>query len=185
MHSLPAPEAHSWFAVRTRSNFERQIATGLEQRGYQHFLPSYRSLRRWSDRIKETEAPLFPGYVFCRFHPANRLPILQVPGVAGIAGIGNTPEAIPEREIEAIRTALNSDVNVQPWPFANVGDRVVVCAGPLIGMEGILKEYKGGYRIVLSVALMQRSVAVEVERDWVRPALDSLGRSTEANRRAC
>lgn len=159
----------SWYAIRVKSRFENTVATLLEGKGYESFLPIYSIRRRWSDRFKETKLPLFPGYLFCRFSPLNRLPILTVPGIVHIVGAGNTPLAMDEAEIAAIQAAVQSGLPRQPWPFLQVGDRVKVAAGPLSGIEGILLSFKGRKRLVLSVTLLQRSVAVEIDEDGVLP----------------
>jgi transcription antitermination factor NusG len=158
-----------WFAVRVRSNYERTAAVHLRERGYEEFSPSYKVERRWSDRKKTIEKFLFPGYVFSRLDPLNRLPVLTVPGVVGLVGLGKTPSPIPDHEIENIRTMVQSGLLVQPWPFLEVGQRVVIERGPLTSVEGILQDIKGKFRLVVSIALLQRSVSAEVDRDWVRP----------------
>jgi transcription antitermination factor NusG len=158
-----------WFALRVRSNFEKVATQLLEQKGYESFLPLYHSRNRWSDRIKTVERPLFPGYLFCRFDQQQRLPILVTPGVVGVVGLGKTPVPIPLVEIEAVQGMIRSGLPVTPWPFLRVGQRLVMERGPLRGMEGILQEIKSRYRFVVSVNLLQRSVAAEVESDWVRP----------------
>jgi transcription antitermination factor NusG len=111
------PSLLQWFAVRVRSNYERTTATHLRQRGYEEFCPSYASERRWSDRTKTVEQYLFPGYVFSRLDPQDRLPVLTAPGVVGLVGFGKTPSPIPDREIENIRTMVQSGVLIQKWPF--------------------------------------------------------------------
>jgi transcription antitermination factor NusG len=159
----------AWFAVRVRSHFERIAAAHLRDRGYEEFLPSYKAERRWSDRIKIMDQFLFPGYVFSRLNPRDRSPVLTVPGVIGLAGFGKTPSAIPDREIEHIRTMVRSGLPVTPWPFLRVGQRVLIERGPLAGVEGILEEVKRRFRLVVSISLLQRSVSAEVDRNWVRP----------------
>lgn len=160
---------YPWFAVRVRSNHERTAVIHLRQRGYEEFAPSYRTERRWSDRTKEIERFLFPGYVFCRLNPLDRLPVLTVPGVVGLVGFGKTPSPVPDQEIESIRKMVQSGLLVVPWPFIRLGQRVLIERGPLAGVEGILKELKGEWRLVVSVPLLQRSVSAEVDRSWVHP----------------
>jgi transcription antitermination factor NusG len=158
-----------WFAVRVKSNREWAVATLLGQRGYQRFLPTCKVRARWSDRIKSADRILFPGYVFCSFNPADRLPILSTPGVLHVVGVGKEPAAVPEVEMNALWTTLQSGVTVGPWPYLCSGDRVVVERGALAGVEGIVTHIKGGCRLVVSIALLQRSIAAEIDRDWVRP----------------
>lgn len=163
--SAPFP----WFALQVRSRREGFVATYLEGQGYECFLPLYKSRRRWSDRVKEVEQPLFPGYLFCRFDLHNRGPLLMTPGVQQIVGVARTPMPVEEREIEAIRQALSSGLPNQPWPYMQVGERVRVNYGSLVNLEGILVNFKGSHRVVLSVSLLQRSVAMEIDLAWVSP----------------
>ena len=156
-------QTHTWFAVQTRTRYEKFAAKQLSGRGYQVFLPCYQCKRRWSDRVQEFEVPLFPGYLFCRFNLLDRLPILTTPGVIQIVGLGKTPYPVDEEEVVALQTAVQTGVPRHPWPFLKVGQRVRVEAGPLSGLEGMLLNFKGRYRLVLSVSLLQRSVAVEVD----------------------
>lgn len=163
-----------WFAIRVRSNFERRVCTALKGTGYETFLPTYRERRSWSDRIKEVQVPLFPGYTFCRFDPERRLPILQVPGVVNIVSFGNRPEPVAEDEISAVRTMVETKLAVRPWPFLHVGQRVRIRKGPLAGAEGFLVEFKNSFRLVVSITILNRSVAAELDGAWVTPENASL-----------
>ena len=158
-----------WFALRVRSRHENTVATILSGKGYEWFVPLYKSRRLWSDRIKEIQMSLFPGYVFCRFDLQQRFPILTTPGVVSVVGIGKCPIPIDDAEIAAIQAAVRSGLPSRPWPFLQTGQRVRVEYGPLCGLEGILLHVKGQRRLVLSVTLLQRSVAVEVDDAWVVP----------------
>jgi transcription antitermination factor NusG len=173
-------QGQKWFALRVKSRSEKLVATMAHNKGFQEFLPLHQCRRRWSDRFKSVELPLFPGYVFCRLNPERRLPILIIPGVLHFVGLGRVPVPIDDAEIAAIEKAVRSGLDVQPWPFLNVGQRVRVEFGPLAGVEGILVELRKQRRIVVSVSLLQRSVGVEIEADWVKP-LDA-NRRTPANR---
>lgn len=181
MESTLQTEAGSlpcWYALRVKSHCERMTAESLRCRGYEEFLPTYRLRRRWSDRWVELELPLFPGYVFSRFDARNRLPVLQIPSLVHIVGIGKTPLPVDEREIAAIQAIVRSGIAAQPWPYLRVGDLVRVQYGALCGLEGILVEVRKRHRLVVSVTLLQRSVAVEIDRDWVslvRPARARMG----------
>jgi transcription antitermination factor NusG len=146
---------------------ENLIAAQLEGQGFECFLPKYKSLREWSDRKKEVERPLFPGYLFCRFDYTQRRPVVVTPGVLQIVGCGRTPMPIEDREIQAIQIAVASGVPGQPWPYLEVGEKVRIHTGTLSGLEGILVNFKGHHRVVLSVTLLQRSVALEVDLSWV------------------
>lgn len=171
----------SWFAVRVRSNQERVVAAYLRSRGYEEFSPSYKIERHWSDRKKEIDRLIFPGYVFCRLDPAVRLPVLQAPGVVDLVSFGKSPAPIPDREIEAIRRMVQSGLLVMPWPYLELGNSVLIERGPLAGIEGILEEVKGKCRLIISVNLLQRSVSAEVERSWVRPLPPGRGTRTKTN----
>jgi transcription antitermination factor NusG len=161
--------SYPWFALQTRSRHENLVANQLRGKGYDLFLPVYKSRRRWSDRVKELELPLFPGYLFCRFNPLDRLPILVTPGVIQIVGIGKNPAPVDDAEIGTLQSAVQSGLPRQPWPFLQIGQRVRVTYGPLHGLEGILLSFKGRHRLVFSVTLLQRSVAVEVDEAWIEP----------------
>jgi transcription antitermination factor NusG len=166
-----------WYALRVKSRAEKVVAMMARNRGFEEFLPVYQSRHQWSDRKKTVELPLFPGYVFCRLAPERRLPLLTIPGVLHLVGIGKAPAPIEEAEINAIRMAVDSGLCAEPWPFLEIGQRVVLDGGPLAGLEGILIEARKQQRLVVSVTLLKRSVAVGIERHWVRP-LDANGRPT-------
>jgi transcription antitermination factor NusG len=156
-----------WFGVHTRSNHEKVTASVLSFKGYDNYLPTYKSRKRWSDRVVETDRPLFPGYVFCRFDPKARLPILTTPGVVSVVGFGNEPAPIDDREIEAVQAVLESGLHAEPCPFLRAGQRIRVTQGSLNGLEGILTRKKSEWRMVVSVAMLQRSISVEIDREWI------------------
>lgn len=156
-------EDHPWFALRVRTRHEAGVANLLRGRGYEPFLPTHICRKRWSDRIKNVQTALFPGYLFCKFDVQRRLPILQTPGVIEISGYNRVPVPIEESELNAIQALVVSGLPSRPWPFLQVGDRVRIVAGPLRGYEGFLAGFKGGYRLVLSITLLQRAVAVEID----------------------
>src|SRR5689334_3523968 len=143
-----------WLAVQTRSRYENFAASHLSGIGYHVFLPAYQCRRQWSDRVKQIELPLFPGYLFCRFDPQNRLPILSTPGVIQIVGIGKQPVPVAESEIAAIQTLIRSGLPSLPWAFSHVGERVRIERGPLAGAEGVLTGFRGRHRLVLSITLL-------------------------------
>ena len=173
--TLPRPAQLSWYALRIQSRLGSLASTTLRDKGYEEFFPLYWSRRRWSDRTKELELPLFPGYLFCQFDVSDRLPILTTPGVIGIVGIGKTPAPVDLDEIEAIRVILRSGLAAQPWPSLRVGSKVYIERGPLAGLEGIITNTDKVYRLIASVSLLQRSVAVEIDREWARPIADGMG----------
>jgi transcription antitermination factor NusG len=160
---------HQWYAVRTAAGREKAVSAQLQSKGIEEFLPLYKSQRQWSDRKKELEFPLFPGYLFCRFDFSNRLPILITPGVKLIVGYGKIPAPVSEAEISSLRRAVTSGAQATPWPYLSVGQKVRVREGSLAGVEGILLQIKNSWRIVLSVELLRRSVAVELDRGAIAP----------------
>jgi transcriptional antiterminator RfaH len=158
--------AQPWFGLRVRSRSEQMAVTALEGKGYQPFLPVYKVARRWTDRVQQVEMPLFPGYVFCRFDPQRRLPILITPGVVRVLGFGKVPAPIDEEEINAILAVVNAGLPAQPWPFTREGDKVAIRQGPLRGIEGVVGKCKNNHRLILSVTMLQRSVSVEIDPEW-------------------
>ncbi len=158
-----------WYALQVRPRFEKMIASTLLTKGYEGFLPLYRNRSRWSDRIKEVQLPLFPGYLFCRFDINKRLPILVTPGVIHVVGIGKTPHPVDNAEIAALQAIVISGLQAEPRSYLNIGQRVRIELGPLAGIEGILTALKGSSRLVVSVSLLQRSVSVEIDESWVVP----------------
>src|SRR5262245_16971358 len=122
--------SQKWFALRVKSRCEKVVATLVEHKGYEGFLPLYQSRRRWSDRLKSVEFPLFPGYVFCRLQPDQRLPLLTIPGVLHFVGIGKTPVPIENDEVAAVQAAVRSGLSAEPWPFLEAGQRVRLEDGP-------------------------------------------------------
>jgi transcription antitermination factor NusG len=162
-------EVQPWYALRVRTRFEFTTSNILRDKGFEHFLPFYHSQRRWSDRVKEVDTPLFPGYVFCRLDAAAPLPVLMTPGVIDIISAGRTPIPVNEHEISALQEICDSGLAMQPWPYLEVGRRVGIERGPLAGSKGVVVELKGRYRLVASISLLQRSVAAEIDRDWIRP----------------
>jgi transcription antitermination factor NusG len=158
-----------WYALHVRPRFEKHVEMHLEEKGYEVFYPTYTTTRQWSDRIKSLSLPLFPGYVFCRFNVHSRLPILVTPGVNQVVGAGKTPITVDEAELLAIRRVLESGVAAQPWPFLKLGETVSIENGPLEGLTGIVTRIKNSYRLVVSVSLLMRSVAVELDSHWIKP----------------
>jgi len=152
-----------WYAAYTSANHEKRVAGQLEGRAIEHFLPLYRSVRRWSDRRVQIDLPLFPGYIFVRLALHDRLRVLQIPGVVRLVGFNGMPTALPDEEMEILRSGLSQRLGVRPHPFLTVGRRVRIRSGSFRGLEGILLRRKGNLRVVLSISLIQRSVAVEVD----------------------
>jgi transcription antitermination factor NusG len=162
-------ESEQWFALYVRSHFERAVEQCLKGKGYQAFSPFYQTIRKRSGRTKMLDVPLFSGYVFCCFNPHKRLPILTTPGIVHILGPGNVPEPVKLSEIRSIQTVAESGQPVQPWPFLQQGQKIRIEAGPLAGTEGTLLRVKNKLQLVVSVELLRRSMAVEVDQELVRP----------------
>jgi transcription antitermination factor NusG len=152
-----------WYAAYTSANHEKRVAEQLTVRSVEHFLPLYRSVRRWKDRRVELDMPLFPGYVFVRMAIRDRLQVLKIPGVATIVGFNGQPSALPDAEVEGLKKGLACGVRAEPYLFLTVGRRVRVKAGPLEGLEGIVIRRKNRLRLVISLDLIHRAAAVEVE----------------------
>jgi transcription antitermination factor NusG len=159
----------SWFALQIKAGHERATALMLRHKGYEEFLPLRKVKRQWSDRAKELEVPLFPGYMFCQFNADIGAPIITTPGVIRLVGIGKVPVAVSDEEINAIQTLIKSGLYTQPWPYLRVGQTVRVESGPLEGLQGIVLLIKNQYRLIISVSLLHRSVSVEIDRDWIKP----------------
>lgn len=169
-----------WYAVQVKSRFEAVAAALLEQKGFPILYPTYTEHRRWNDRTRELPRPLFPGYVFCRFDARSRLPVLTTPHVMSVVGAGRIPVPVEDAEIRAVRDVQRSGRTVLPWPFLGAGEKVRVIAGPLRGLEGLLLSTKNESRLVISVTLLRRSIAVEVDRVAVEPV--HAGRAPVARR---
>lgn len=164
---VPAPPEYPWYAIRTKSRLEPVTEYALAGKGYDTYLPSYKNRRKWSDRTVEIDVPLFPGYLFCRFDVIRRLPILTTPGVLSIVGFGKEPQPVEQTEIDAVRMVLASGLMSEPCPFLHEGQKVRVIRGSLTGLEGILVKKKTQFRMVISVTMLQRSVSVEIDSDWI------------------
>lgn len=158
-----------WFAIHCRSRREKMVSEALQSQGYEDFLPLHIVKRRWSDRTKELEQPLFPGYLFCRLDFEKRLPVLQVPGVVSIVGFGAAPFPVKQEEVEAVQAVLRSGLHLSRWSGVPIGTPVEIETGPLAGVRGTLVEFKRQQQLVVSVTLLQRSVAVEIDPATARP----------------
>lgn len=152
-----------WYAVYTRSHHEKCVAEQLRTRTVEHFLPLYETVRKWKDRRKRMELPLFPGYIFVHLPLQERLRVLVVPGVVRLVGFDNHPVALPEAEVEALRSVLGRGLRSEPHPYLTVGRRMRIMRGALEGMEGILIRKKGRVRLVLSIDLIRQSAMIEVD----------------------
>jgi len=153
-----------WYALQVRARREGSTAILLAGKGYQTFLPTFKAEKRWSGKFRDLTAPLFPGYVFCQFDVCNRLPILVTQNVLSIVGRGRTPVHVEDSEIATLHTMVHSGIQAEPVPYLEVGQQVRIRDGALSGLEGILISFKGSSRIVVSVSLLRRSVALEIDR---------------------
>jgi transcription antitermination factor NusG len=162
-------KALPWFALAVKSLHERTVADCLALKRYDAYLPVTRSARRWSDRMKTLEHPVFPGYVFCRLDYNRRVEVLRTPGVRSIVSFSGEAAPISDFEIERVRRMLAAGCPVEPWPFLCSGQQVRVRSGPFSGIEGILVEARDACRVVVSLELLQRSVAVQIDRAAIAP----------------
>jgi transcription antitermination factor NusG len=158
-----------WYAAYTCANHEKSVRDQLEPRAVESFLPVYETVRRWKDRHVRLDQPLFPGYVFVHMALRDRLRVLQTPGVVRLVGFGGQPAALPNLEIETLRQGLKREMRMEPHPYLKVGRRLRVRSGPLQGLEGTLVRKKNRARFVISLDLIMRSVATELDMSELEP----------------
>ena len=164
----PATDSRAWFAVWTRSRHEATVAEQLRQKGLEGFLPTLPRWSRWKDRKKRIDWPLFPGYCFVRISPGDARPVLTCSGAVSLVSFQGRPAPIPAVEIESVRALVGSDLQYDPCPLLNEGDRVEVAWGPLRGVVGRLVRKGAHSRLVLAVDLIGQGVSVEVDAADVR-----------------
>jgi transcription termination/antitermination protein NusG len=167
-----APEGQAaWYALYTRSRFEKKLLSELSDRSIDVFLPMREVLSRWKDRKKRIWVPLFPGYIFVHQidTPANRYRVLNIPGAVRFIGFNSQTVPIPQDQIDGVRRFLESNLAVDPYPYMKIGRRVEVTAGPLKGIQGTLIQKKGRFRFVIQVDLIRQAVSVEIDASDVRP----------------
>ena len=152
-----------WYAAYTSANHEKRVTEQLKARSVQHFLPLYSSVRRWKDRKVKLELPLFAGYVFVKMALRDRLRVQQIPGVANLVSFGGVPAALSAADVDTLRTSLSNGLRIEPHPYLVAGRKVRLQSGPLAGLTGIVVRRKAGARFVISVDLIQRSLAVELD----------------------
>lgn len=152
-----------WYAAYTCANREKRVAAELQARTVEHFLPLYSSVRRWKDRRVRLDFPLFPGYVFVRLALRDRQRVVQIPSVVRLVGFNGLPAALPDTEMEIMRSGLSGRLRAEPHPFLTIGRHVRITGGPFAGLEGVLKRGKSNLRVVVALDLIRRSVAVEVD----------------------
>jgi transcription antitermination factor NusG len=164
-------QAIRWYGIHTRHQHEMSVASILANKGFKVFYPTYESVRKWKDRNKKLSLPLFPGYLFLANDVEKKLLIVSTPGVCAILSFAGEPALIPSVEIEALRRSIDCRCKLTPHPFLNTGDRLRIKSGPLAGTEGILTRKKDIYRLVLSVEMLGRSAAVEIDASIVERTL--------------
>jgi transcription antitermination factor NusG len=174
-------ERRDWYALVIKHQHERTVVNGLQASGFETLLPIYKTLRQWSDRTKELEAPLFAGYVFANFPYDSRVRVLRIPAVRQIVSFGGAPTPIAPLDLANIRAVVESKLPLSPWPFLKEGDRVRVERGPLRGVEGTLLEQRDCLRLVIGIEMLQRSVAVEVSPEMIVPLRDRAFQSRDSH----
>jgi transcription antitermination factor NusG len=166
---VPAPGENRWYAAYTCARHEKRVAQQLDEREVENFLPLYRSVRRWKDRRRELQLALFPGYVFVRMDLKDRLRVLQLPGVVSFVSFGGAPAPLGESEIQGLRSGLTNNGRVESHPYVVEGRRVRIVDGPFSGVEGFVVRRKDKLRVVLSISLIRRSIAIEVSESDIDP----------------
>ena len=171
---LVCKQAENWYAVQVWTQYEKVVNAALTLKGIESLLPAKRVLRRWCDRTKASDIPLFPGYVFARFDAEHTLPVLVTPKVQRIVNFGTHPAPIPDEEIAAIRKVVASGLDAESCPTPAIGERVFMLSGPLAGVSGVLIERRSSLRLIVSVQLIHRSISVEVTpsmlaQEWEGP----------------
>lgn len=169
-HELQRTGTQSWYAVYTRSRFEKIAAKELEERSVVHFLPLVPKLRYWKDRKKMVKMPIFPGYVFVCIDLAARINVLRANGVVRLVGFGGKPSAIPEEQIESVRRLLRYPDRVEATPYLVSGDKVEITTGPFSGLSGRIIQNRGKQRLLVGIDIVQQAISVEVDAAWLRSA---------------
>jgi transcription antitermination factor NusG len=156
-----------WFALSVKPRFDKTVTAALKNKGFDSFLALGKKRNTYGVRCREVELPIFPGYVFCQFNVLSRLPILTTPGVLQILGVGSRPYPVPNAEIASLKTVIDANISIRPFPFPPIGHQVYIEKGALAGVHGTVVSIKHSSRIVLSITLLQRSVLLETDCDQV------------------
>jgi transcription antitermination factor NusG len=162
-----------WYAFRVRPRHEKTVSVALKQRGCCEFLPLVREKRRWANRSRHVDLPLFPGYIFCLVERFSLLPVLSTPGVIDVVRAGSSPIPADREEIESLRFATSAQMPLEPCNYIGIGNKVQIVEGPLTGLRGILVNVRKSQRLVLSVSLLSRSVLIEIDPNWVEEHRES------------
>jgi transcriptional antiterminator NusG len=168
LSGMAQKENHPWYVVRVRPNSEWKTTASLEGRGYEVFLPTSRRVKERARR-RVLEVPLFPGYVFCRFDRRNLVPIVSATGVVQVLSRDHRPEAVDENEIFALRSMALAQLPMEPWPVFETGQTVRIPHGPLAGIEGRVVRDANRAKLIISVSLLRRSVAAQINREYLEP----------------
>jgi transcription antitermination factor NusG len=160
-------EAPSWYALEVKRRCEKNTAALLAAKGFEDYLPTYQPKHRWKHRAADVQLALFAGYLFCRFPETHRLQVLTTPGVYRVVSFCNRPAPVDEQELADLRNLLASTPAITQCEYTAIGKRVKVEGGPLKGVEGIVVGHRNDARVIVSITILQRSVATEVNIDWI------------------
>ncbi len=162
---VPAAADYSWYAIQVRTRFEKKVATLLQRKGFEIFLPLIKQLHRWSDRRKVIEVPLFPGYGFAQLYlnAPTSLQVVQTAGVIGFVRFNGEALPIPQKQIEDIQQVLAKDVPCAMHPFLKAGQKIRIRGGCLDGLEGVLADCNSDKALLLSVEAIERTIAIQIE----------------------
>jgi transcription antitermination factor NusG len=156
-----------WYALYLRSRYEKKVCTELQKKTIETFLPIIQEMHKWSDRKKVVQEPLFRGYIFVKTDLHDKASILMSDGVVRFVGINNKPSSIPDLQIDWLRRIVDESIEMQHEQYLNIGERVRVNAGPLIGIEGIVTRMHGVSRVLISIAAIEQSVSIQMPADYL------------------
>lgn len=180
MLEFKSNEHIQWFAVQVAAKHEKIVASILSYKELVNFLPTYKKKKKWSDRFKIVELPLFPGYVFCQFNHSMVRDVLSTPGITKIVGFGRKPHPIADEEISALQKMMRFGIPTRPEPYLKVGRKVQITRGALAGVIGILTRYSNQERLVISLDMITQSVSIEIGLSSVSAFIDGSKACQEA-----
>lgn len=167
-----------WYAIYTRSRYEKKVSMELEQRGLEHFLPLVPQLRYWKDRKKTVHMPIFPGYLFVNIKLSEKIRVLQANGVVRFIEFNGSPSPIPNAQIEDVRQLLKYPDRVETTSYFNCGDPVEITAGPFSGIKGKIIHSRGKQRLLVAIEIIQQAISVEIDSAWLKHSTDSSKRAS-------
>ncbi len=170
--NIPNPDQDAspqWFAAFVKPRHEKRVAASLKAKHIEHFLPLRRVRTRWTDRWKELQLPLFPGYIFCRFDPNEPSTVVTTPGIISIVRRGATYARVRTEEIQLLQRAISASLDVESSDQCLSGTRVIIVAGPLSGITGTVVMHRSSLRLILSLTLLKRVVLAELDSEWISP----------------